>query len=123
MFKFNFIYNHMKKKIYLLMTAMMLSFVAFTSNAATKSDEGVNYKEFYANKTVEERNARVEEIKTRVDEIRTMDKSDLTKTERKELRKELRELKKEANAAATGGGVYLSVGAIIIIILVLILIL
>ena len=112
----------MKKKIYLLMTVMMLSFVAFTSNAAT-NDKGTDYKEMYANKTVEERNARVEEIKARVEEIRSMDKSDLTKADRKELRKELRELKKEANAAATGGGVYLSVGAIIIIILVLILIL
>jgi 3'-phosphoadenosine 5'-phosphosulfate sulfotransferase len=112
----------MKKKIYLLMTTLMLSFVAFTSNAAT-NDEGKNYKEFYATKTAEERNARVEEIKTRVEEIRSMDKSDLSKAERKELRTELKDLKKEANAAATGGGVYLSVGAIIIIILVLILIL
>jgi Skp family chaperone for outer membrane proteins len=113
----------MKKKIYLLMTTLMLSFVAFTSNAATVNDGGVNYKEYYATKTAEERNARVEEIKTRVEEIRSMDKSDLTKAERKELRAELKDLKKEANAAATGGGVYLSVGAIIIIILVLILIL
>jgi hypothetical protein len=50
-----------------------------------------------------------------------MDKSQLSKTEKKELRKELRGLKKQANAL--GGGVYLSVGAIIIIILLLILIL
>ncbi|WP_345948512.1 MULTISPECIES: hypothetical protein [unclassified Mucilaginibacter] len=112
----------MKKKIYLLMTVLMLSFVAFTSQAAT-NDNGVNYKEYYATKTVEERNARVEEIKARVDEIRSMDKSQLSKVERKALRAELKDLKKEANAAATGGGIYLSVGAIIIIILVLILIL
>lgn len=113
----------MKKKIYFLMTALMLSFVAFTSNAATSDDHGKNYKEFYASKTTEERNARVEEIKTRVEEIKAMDKSHLTKTERKELKAELKDLKKEANAASTGGGIYLSVGAIIIIILVLILIL
>ncbi|MDT3402781.1 hypothetical protein [Mucilaginibacter terrae] len=112
----------MKKTIYLLMTTLMLSFVAFTSNAATKED-GINYKEYYATKTAEERNARVEEIKTRVDEIRAMDKSQLTKADRKALRAELKDLKKEANAASTGGGIYLSVGAIIIIILVLILIL
>lgn len=113
----------MKKKIYLLMTTLMLSFVAFTSNAATTNDGDKNYKEFYATKTTEERNARVEEIKARVDEIKAMDKSNLTRAEKKELRAELKDLKKEANAAATGGGIYLSVGAIIIIILVLILIL
>jgi alpha-galactosidase/6-phospho-beta-glucosidase family protein len=112
----------MKKQIYLIMTFVMLSFVAFTSNAAT-TDKGVNYKEYYATKTAEERNARVEEIKTRVEEIRSMDKSQLSKAERKALKAELKDLKKEANAASTGGGVYLSVGAIIIIILVLILIL
>jgi len=99
----------------------MLSFVAFTSNAATTDNDSKNYKEYYATKTAEERNARVEEIKARVNEIRAMDKSNLTKVERKALRAELKDLKKEANAA--GGGIYLSVGAIIIIILVLILIL
>ena len=113
----------MKKTIYLLMTTLMLSFVAFTSNAATTDNDSKNYKEYYATKTAEERNARVEEIKARVDEIRAMDKSNLTKADRKALRAELKDLKKEANAASTGGGIYLSVGAIIIIILVLILIL
>jgi alpha-galactosidase/6-phospho-beta-glucosidase family protein len=112
----------MKKKIYLFVTMLMLSFAAFTANAATETG-GKSYKEYYATKTVEERNARIEEIKTRVNEIKAMDKSHLSKAERKELRAELKDLKKEANAAATGGGVYLSVGAIIIIILVLILIL
>lgn len=112
----------MKKTFYLLLTTLMLSFVAFTSNATT-TDGSKNYKEYYATKTAEERNARVEEIKARVDEIRAMDKSTLTKAERKALRAELKDLKKEANAASTGGGIYLSVGAIIIIILVLILIL
>jgi hypothetical protein len=50
-----------------------------------------------------------------------MDKSQLTKEERKDLRQELRSDKQEARAMS--GGVYLSVGAIIIIILLLILIL
>jgi endo-alpha-1,4-polygalactosaminidase (GH114 family) len=109
----------MKKKIYLLMTAMMLTMVAFNSNAAT-NDEGFS-KESIAKMTVEQKEARIQEIKERVEEIKAMDKSTLTKEDRKELKTELKSLKKEA--AATGGGVYLSVGAIIIIILVLILIL
>lgn len=59
------------------------------------------------------------QIKTRLMEIKQMDKSNLTRQEKKELRKEVRELKKKA----VTNGIYLSVGAIIIIILLLILIL
>ncbi|MET0392719.1 MAG: hypothetical protein ABW019_06240 [Chitinophagaceae bacterium] len=66
-------------------------------------------------------NARLEQIKNRVDEIRAMDKSHMSKAEKKALRKELRTMKQEARGIS--GGVYLSVGAIIIIILLLILIL
>ena len=59
------------------------------------------------------------QIKTRLMEIKTMDMSDMTKAEKKELRKEVKELR----AKASSQGIYLSVGAIIIIILLLILIL
>lgn len=68
-----------------------------------------------------EQKAQLERITNRVEEIKAMDKSDLSRAERKELRKELKEMKQQARAM--GGGVYLSVGAIIIIILLLILIL
>jgi hypothetical protein len=59
------------------------------------------------------------QIKTRLMEIKTMDKSDLTRAEKNELKKEVKELRKQAKT----NGIYLSVGAIIIIILLLILIL
>lgn len=65
--------------------------------------------------------ARVQVLLARVDEIRAMDKSTLTRVERKELRKELRTINTELKS--TGNGIYLSIGAIIIIILLLILIL
>lgn len=55
----------------------------------------------------------------RLNEIKSMDKSKLTHAERKALRKEVKAIKdskKDLN-----GGVYLSVGAIIIIVLLLIL--
>jgi hypothetical protein len=58
-------------------------------------------------------------IETRLMEINKMDKSNLTRADKKELRKEVKSLKKEAR----NQGIYLSVGAIIIIILLLILIL
>jgi len=50
-----------------------------------------------------------------------MDKSSLTATEKKDLRKELRSLKKEVRK--NSNGIYISVGAIIIVILLLILLL
>lgn len=65
--------------------------------------------------------AQLQRITTRVEEIREMDKSDLSRVEKRALRKELKEMKSQAKALS--GGVYLSVGAIIIIILLLILIL
>jgi DNA-binding MarR family transcriptional regulator len=68
-----------------------------------------------------EQQVQLKRITDRVEEIKNMDKSDLSKSERKALRKELKEMKNQARAM--GGGVYLSVGAIIIIVLVLILIL
>lgn len=57
----------------------------------------------------------------RLEEIKSMDRSNMTRTEKKALRKEVKSIKKEL--ATSGGGVYLSVGAIIIIVLLLILIL
>jgi len=65
--------------------------------------------------------ARVAEIVKRVEEIKEMDKSTLTSSEKKDLRKELKGLKKDM--ATAKGGVYLSIGAIIIVVLLLILLL
>ncbi|MBX2929565.1 MAG: hypothetical protein KF852_17165 [Saprospiraceae bacterium] len=56
----------------------------------------------------------------RLHEINDMDKANLSSMEKKELRKEVRAIKTELKAA---NGVYLSVGAIIIIVLLLILLL
>lgn len=65
--------------------------------------------------------AKTEVLLNRLKEIKAMDKSDLSRAERKALRKEVKEIK--ATMKASNNGVYLSVGAIIIIILLLILIL
>ncbi len=59
------------------------------------------------------------QIETRLVEIRDMDKTNLTSSEKKDLRNEVKDLKKQAR----NGGIYLSVGAIIIVILLLILLL
>ena len=65
--------------------------------------------------------ARAEQILKRLDEIKAMDLNSMPSSEKRELRKEVKAAKKEL--AAVGGGVYISVGALIIIILLLILIL
>lgn len=70
---------------------------------------------------IENMDPRARQLTERLNEIREISRSELSKSERKELRKEVREIRKEMKAIS--GGVYLSVGAIIIIILVLILIL
>ncbi|PST84124.1 hypothetical protein C7T94_05170 [Pedobacter yulinensis] len=104
----------MKKLIYTLVLFFSLGLSANTVSAADKKAK--NPSELSA-----EQRAQLKKITDRVEEIRSMDKSNLSKEDRKALRKELKEMKNQARAMS--GGVYLSVGAIIIIILLLILIL
>jgi len=101
------------KKI--LQTASLILFIAITSpvSAAIVAPETSKVN------TVE--NARSQQLVQRLEEIKSLDKSEMTRLEKKGLRKEVVEIKKEMRAMS--GGVYLSVGAIIIVILLLILLL
>ena len=101
----------MKKLIYSLILVFTLATSSTTVSAATKNETKTEL-------TVEQR-AQFDKLVNRVEEIRKMDKSDLTRVEKKALRSELKELKQQARAL--NQGVYLSVGAIIIIILLVIL--
>ncbi len=102
----------MKKKIYLMATVLclMLAAPAVMANEANIKPE-----------MTEKQKTRLVEITNRVEQIKSMDRSDLSRAERQDLRHELRDMRTEAKAMS--GGVYLSVGAIIIVILLLILIL
>ncbi len=60
-------------------------------------------------------------LTNRLEEINTMDKSGLKTSEKRALRMEVRTIKKEL--AANSGGVYLSVGALLLIIILLIVLL
>ncbi|MBB6502755.1 hypothetical protein [Pedobacter cryoconitis] len=102
----------MKKLIYSFALIFLLGTSMNTVSAATTKDK--------VEMTVEQK-AELQKIVNRVEEIKAMDKSNMSRAEKKELRKELREMKQRARGIS--GGVYLSVGAIIIIILLLILIL
>lgn len=107
----------MKQRFFVICACLLLTVGITSSFAATNSSEP---KKENATPLPASENPRLIEIKNRVNEIKDMDRSSMTRVERKALRKELRELNKEARAVK---GVYLSVGAIIIIILLLILIL
>lgn len=111
----------MKTRIYATILSLLLSITVVQAYATTEPTDKRPLKERVASMTTEQKTARLEEIRSRVNEIRSMDKSTLTRAERKALKKELREMNKEARTMK--GGVYLSIGAIIIIILLLILIL
>lgn len=103
----------MKKLIYTLILMLTLS----TTVTSVFANDGKAPK----TELTAAQKAELARIISRVDEIKAMDKSNLTKVERKALRNEVKEMKKRANGL--NSGVYLSVGAIIIILLVLILIL
>ncbi|MBK7408384.1 MAG: hypothetical protein IPL49_16840 [Saprospirales bacterium] len=106
----------MKKIILAAMAAfMLLSFTPVQVKAAT----GPAAVSVTATKAVESAEADV--LLARLDEIKTMDKSALTSAERKELRKETRAINSELKQI--GGGVYVSVGAALLIILLLIILL
>lgn len=110
---------NMKTRLYLPILLSILTLQAGASRISPDPGPGPRMEKVSA-MTDEQKKARLEEIKQRVEEIRNIDRSNLSRAERKELRKEMKVLKAEANAV---NGIYLSVGAIIIIILLLILIL
>lgn len=97
----------------LLATSLSLTFYPFQSNAATI----VPASSLVVSKPVESAEAKV---LLRLNEIKAMDKSTLSRSEKKALRKEVLAIDK--NLYEHQGGVYISVGGLIIIILLLIII-
>jgi hypothetical protein len=65
--------------------------------------------------------AKIARLTQRIEEIQSMDKDNLSRAERKALKKEVRQIKDEVKALS--GGVYISIGALLVIILLLILLL
>lgn len=93
-----------KAVVLVLMMTMASPVMAFGSATITESTE-----------------SRAQQLQNRLEEIKNIDTRELSRAEKKTLRREVREIKKEL--AALSGGVYLSVGAIILIALLLILLL
>ncbi|MGL2967450.1 hypothetical protein [Flavobacterium sp. XGLA_31] len=109
----------MKTTAYLKMI-FLSGFLILALPASANTATNANPTEPTVTTTAAEK-ARAEQLLHRLDEIKAMDKSDMPRAEKKALRKEVKAIKGELRTM--GGGVYLSVGAIIIIILLLILLL
>ncbi|MFN2439911.1 MAG: hypothetical protein ABR503_11980 [Chitinophagaceae bacterium] len=109
----------MRIKTHLIALSFLFVLTTSTATASIINDKPPKER---TNELTEKQKARMEAIRKRVAEIKAMDRSKLSKAERKDIRKELKEMNKEAKAAE-GKGVYLSIGAIIIIVLLLILLL
>jgi hypothetical protein len=106
----------MKKIVLCLMaTCLSLTFVPLQSIAATAAESS----SLVATKPAESEEAKV--LLLRLDEIKTIDMTELKASEKKNLRKEVRSIKRELREVS--GGVYLSVGAILLIALLLIILL
>jgi cytochrome c-type biogenesis protein CcmH/NrfG len=99
----------MKKLIYIA-----LSFCLIFAGTSTQAADGKT-KEL-----TEQQKLRVEQMTQRVEEIKKLDRSDLSDSEKQDLKTELQDMKKEAKAVSNGG-VYLSVGVLLVIIIVLLL--
>ena len=106
-------YN-MRKLAFYTMTACLL--FTFSMDEVKAINSTPNKTAILAEKPNEEVQAMID----RLNEIKAMDMSSLTKDDKRELRKEVRAIKQEMKATT---GVYISIGALIIIILLLILIL
>lgn len=106
----------MKKFIFgLLATGLLVNFVPVQLSAAAKDPpSGIIIVK-------PEESAEVKALLLRLDEINVMDKKDLNAPEKRELRKEVRNIKSQLSEI--GDGLYLSVGAIVIILLLLIILL
>ena len=93
--------------------------LSITTTPVSASHE-MNKVSLVGNEKIESAESQV--MMSRLEEIKAMDKSNMSFKEKRELRKEVRSIKKSM-ALLGSDGIYLSVGAIIIIALLLILLL
>jgi hypothetical protein len=104
------------KKIAAILTLSLL----ITSSMPAMASAAI-VEPYSTNSPVKGDDPRVQQMLQRLEDIKKMNRADMTRSEKKELRKEVKGIRKEMKTIS--GGVYLSVGAIIIVILLLILLL
>jgi len=106
----------MKKIVFcLLATILSITFLPLQLHASTSEPSS----SLTTPKPVESEEAKV--MVLRLNEIKAMDKSELKASEKKELRKEVKSINHRLRESS--GGIYLSVGAVILIVVLLIVLL
>ena len=105
----------MKKLLAGIMTAMLLLTINPIQSVAATEPTSTSFPT-----TNEAMVAKVKLMETRLNEIDAMDKSNLSASEKSSLRKEVRGIKREIQRDS---GVYVSVGALLLIIILLIVLL
>ena len=106
----------MKKSTLFLMATCLLFVIPVTPLEADTESASIS-----ESSTMDIESAETDELLLRIDEINEMDKSELNFSERRELRKEVRLINKELKQRDSG--IYVSVGAAIIILLLLVILL
>lgn len=107
------------KKIKVLAVAAMFALTTIPTIANAKTDN--NQQETPVN--TQENKYRASLLVNRLIEIDKMEKSGMDASTKKQIRKEVKSIDKELKRLSSGGGVYISLGAIIIILLLLIILL
>lgn len=102
----------MKKIIFCLLTASL--FVTFIPNELKATPYPVKTQS-------SSQSAEAKVLINRLEEIKSIDKSTLNKNDKKLLRKEVRSI--DSRLRALSGGIYISVGAVILILILLIILL
>ena len=100
-----------KLRMLMIICSLALSVPAFATITNPVTEAAVN------NAATDKEKAEV--MENRLKEIKAMDRSGMSRAEKRELRKEVKEIK--TSMKALSGGVYISVGAIIIILLLILL--
>lgn len=101
------------RKLVILFVSIYFSFASFAAPVGVENPSISTNSE----KEILIRNQR---LLDRLEEINAMDKSTMSRSEKRELRREVKEIQKTMEI---GGGVYISVGALILILILLIILL
>ncbi len=106
------------KRIAVLLMTILLSFSIVPSYATLETTPTTSSTSATANSAAK---AASQVLISRLDEIKAMDKTNMSSADKKVLRKEVKSIRKTLRYEH--GGIYLSLGAIIIIVLLLIILL
>jgi glucose-6-phosphate isomerase len=106
------------KKLISLIFFLTLSLAVVAGESITPLDRNT-----IKNMNDEQRQARVNVLENRLREFEAMDLKALEKADKKEIKKEVKDINRELKKHQVSGGVYIGIGALIVLVILLILLL